>query len=185
MDEILATIRRIITEDEHAGAPSTGSAAASGPDGGAADDKAADSDDVLELTEAINEDGSTRHLAPIGGSSRQAAGIREPPPLASRPEPGPGPEAGPRRREAPSLRLAPRLTATVDERLVSDVVGAAAAAALRRDGAVPLGARTLEDIVGDLLRPLLRTWLDENLPPIVERLVQAEIARVAREAGSA
>jgi uncharacterized protein len=34
--------------------------------------------------------------------------------------------------------------------------------------------------VQELLRPLLRTWLDENLPQIVERLVQAELARIGR-----
>jgi cell pole-organizing protein PopZ len=34
--------------------------------------------------------------------------------------------------------------------------------------------------VQELLRPLLQTWLDENLPRIVERLVQAEIARIGK-----
>ena len=41
-------------------------------------------------------------------------------------------------------------------------------------------ARTLEDLVREMLRPMLKTWLDENLPGIVERLVRAEIERVAR-----
>ena len=41
-------------------------------------------------------------------------------------------------------------------------------------------ARTLEDLVKDMLRPMLKSWLDENLPIIVERLVRAEIERVAR-----
>jgi cell pole-organizing protein PopZ len=41
-------------------------------------------------------------------------------------------------------------------------------------------SRTLEDLVGDMLRPMLKTWLDDNLPSIVERLVRAEIERVAR-----
>ena len=45
------------------------------------------------------------------------------------------------------------------------------------------GGRPLDEIVCDLLRPLLRTWLDENLPGIVERLVQAEIARVSPRSG--
>jgi hypothetical protein len=34
-----------------------------------------------------------------------------------------------------------------------------------------------------MLRPLLQTWLDENLPGVVERLVQEEIARIVGEAG--
>ncbi len=41
-------------------------------------------------------------------------------------------------------------------------------------------ARTLEDLVREMLRPLLKTWLDDNLPGMVERLVRAEIERVAR-----
>jgi cell pole-organizing protein PopZ len=41
-------------------------------------------------------------------------------------------------------------------------------------------ARTLEDLVQDMLRPMLKGWLDENLPGMVERLVRAEIERVAR-----
>jgi uncharacterized protein len=41
-------------------------------------------------------------------------------------------------------------------------------------------ARTLEDLVREMLRPMLKTWLDENLPATVERLVRAEIERVSR-----
>ena len=41
-------------------------------------------------------------------------------------------------------------------------------------------AITLEDIVREMLKPMLRVWLDDNLPPMVERLVRAEIERVAR-----
>ncbi len=41
-------------------------------------------------------------------------------------------------------------------------------------------ARTLEDLVTEMLRPLLKAWLDDNLPPLVERLVRIEIERVAR-----
>lgn len=42
------------------------------------------------------------------------------------------------------------------------------------------GARTIEDIVRELLRPMLKSWLDENLPGMVERMVRAEIERIAR-----
>ncbi|MCC2111496.1 MAG: DUF2497 domain-containing protein [Hyphomicrobiales bacterium] len=41
-------------------------------------------------------------------------------------------------------------------------------------------ARTLEDLVKEMLRPMLKSWLDDNLPPLVERLVRAEIERVSR-----
>jgi cell pole-organizing protein PopZ len=44
-------------------------------------------------------------------------------------------------------------------------------------------ARTLEDLVREMLRPMLKTWLDDNLPNLVERLVRAEIERVSRGRG--
>jgi len=41
-------------------------------------------------------------------------------------------------------------------------------------------AKTLEDLVREMLRPMLKAWLDENLPGMVERMVRAEIERVSR-----
>lgn len=41
-------------------------------------------------------------------------------------------------------------------------------------------ARTLEDLVKEMLRPMLKSWLDDNLPNMVERIVRAEIERVSR-----
>ena len=41
-------------------------------------------------------------------------------------------------------------------------------------------AKTLEDLVKEMLRPMLKAWLDDNLPNLVERLVRAEIERVSR-----
>jgi cell pole-organizing protein PopZ len=41
-------------------------------------------------------------------------------------------------------------------------------------------ARTLEDLVKEMLRPMLKSWLDDNLPNLVERIVKAEIERVSR-----
>ena len=161
MDEILATVRRIIAEDEkEPGAPSTGRGAgngaskrvASGLGGGAADDEAGD--DVLELTEAINADGSTRHLSPVGSAVRREPGWGASPPVAPSPV-APPPEAELQRGAAPGAE---------------------------REFAV-VGGRTIEDVVSDLLRPLLQSWLDENLPEIVERLVRAEIARVVDKSG--
>ena len=40
---------------------------------------------------------------------------------------------------------------------------------------------SLEDVVRETLRPMLKLWLDENLPRVVERMVEAEIERVTRE----
>jgi uncharacterized protein len=45
------------------------------------------------------------------------------------------------------------------------------------------GERSIEDITRELLRPMLKQWLDENLPALVERLVREEIERVARRGG--
>ena len=42
--------------------------------------------------------------------------------------------------------------------------------------------RTVEDLVVEMIRPMLREWLDENLPATVERIVQKEIRRLVRQA---
>jgi hypothetical protein len=44
-------------------------------------------------------------------------------------------------------------------------------------------SRTLDDLVREMLRPMLKAWLDDNLPGMVERLVRAEIERVSRGRG--
>ena len=41
-------------------------------------------------------------------------------------------------------------------------------------------ARTLEDLISEMLQPMLKGWLDDNLPSLVERLVKEEIDRVSR-----
>jgi uncharacterized protein len=43
--------------------------------------------------------------------------------------------------------------------------------------------RTIEELVSELIRPMLKTWLDDNLPEMVERLVRAEIERLSRAKG--
>ena len=56
--------------------------------------------------------------------------------------------------------------------------------AAERSAAVSRGLVTIEDVVREEIRPLLKLWLDNHLPPLVERLVQAEIERVVgRSAG--
>ena len=70
-----------------------------------------------------------------------------------------------------------------EPRLVSDPTAAAAAAAFGHLSAsllMPHDLRTLEDVVRELLRPLLKQWLDDHLPDIVEVQVQAEIERISR-----
>jgi cell pole-organizing protein PopZ len=41
-------------------------------------------------------------------------------------------------------------------------------------------SRTFEDLVAEMMRPMLKAWLDDNLPGLVERVVRAEIERVSR-----
>ena len=74
--------------------------------------------------------------------------------------------------------------------LVAPAAAAAAASSVNslvrtlseRSVRVHSGGPTIEDIVREELRPLLKAWLDENLPPLVERLVRAEIERVVGRA---
>jgi uncharacterized protein len=66
--------------------------------------------------------------------------------------------------------------------LLSDATSAAVDAAFNALAETVLvqNGRTLEDLVGEMLRPMLKSWLDDNLPNLVERLVRAEIERVSR-----
>ena len=69
-----------------------------------------------------------------------------------------------------------------EQRLLSTATSAAVNSAFNTLAQTVLvqNARTLEDLVREMLRPLLKSWLDDNLPGMVERLVRAEIERVAR-----
>ena len=77
---------------------------------------------------------------------------------------------------------APQANADAQPQLVSHATSAAVDSAFNTLAQTVLvqNARTLEDLVREMLRPLLKAWLDENLPGMVERLVRAEIERVSR-----
>ncbi len=70
----------------------------------------------------------------------------------------------------------------VQERLLSSETNAAVTAAFGTLATTILAenSRSIEDLVRELLRPMLKAWLDDNLPGMVERLVRAEIERVSR-----
>jgi hypothetical protein len=74
------------------------------------------------------------------------------------------------------------LEESAHERLLSNATALAVDNAFNSLAHTILGnnARTLEDLVKDMLRPMLKTWLDDNLPGLVERIVRAEIERVSR-----
>ena len=70
----------------------------------------------------------------------------------------------------------------MDEGLISSTTTAAVDSAFNALAQTVLvqNARTLEDLIREMLRPMLKIWLDDNLPGLVERLVRAEIERVSR-----
>ena len=66
---------------------------------------------------------------------------------------------------------------------VSTLSGLAAAVDMhRRAGDPSIGPKTIEDLVKEVMRPMIREWMDANLPSLVERLVSREIERLTREA---
>lgn len=113
--------------------------------------------------------------------------------LAARSRPGAAAETRPAPR-ADVLELTE--TAEADEEdggLVADTAASAmreslaALSMLAQPGAAPQivrsGETSLEGLVRDLLKPMLADWLDRNLPAMVERMVAAEIARIAGKRG--
>jgi cell pole-organizing protein PopZ len=66
--------------------------------------------------------------------------------------------------------------------MVSGATEAAVEEAFGRLAATPVPPtiRSLEEAVSEMLRPMLKSWLDDNLPTLVERLVKAEIERLTR-----
>jgi cell pole-organizing protein PopZ len=202
MEEILASIRRIISEDNEPEAsapepapPKTAREPVPAP---AEDPEFPEQmdEDVLELTQMVRDDGSVVDLRDDDDDVRQHGWNDEP-------EPEPEPqidmdnlddffdrpsEPPPRVDPAPQPASAARVYE--DDDLVSAPTAAATSAAFAHlasslggaGTAVYAGGPTVEDIVKELLRPMLRSWLDENLPPTVERLVQREIEKMVRRA---
>jgi cell pole-organizing protein PopZ len=79
---------------------------------------------------------------------------------------------------APETLVAPE-AATATAGLVGDLLRTLSA---ERTTRVHSGGPTIEDLVRQEMRPLLKGWLDAHLPPLVERLVRAEIERVVGRA---
>jgi hypothetical protein len=131
-------------------------------------------DDVLELTEqmAANGEAETPSFQTIDG---QADVIFTDAP--AQPEPSHAAEE-PQRQPAPSFGMS-------DRTILSSSTSAAVDSAFNALAQTVLvqNARTLEDLVREMLRPLLKSWLDDNLPGMVERIVKAEIERVSRGRG--
>jgi len=83
--------------------------------------------------------------------------------------------------EPPSSREEPGAKRVSDTGLLSREATAAIGSAFNTlTETVRQHEPTLEDVVRETLRPMLKSWLDENLPGVVERMVQAEIERITR-----
>ncbi|MGV7029876.1 PopZ family protein [Methylobacterium symbioticum] len=177
MEEILASIRRIIADDQAAKPAETPPAKAPAPP--------PEPEDVLDLAE-FAEPAPAPKPTPLdfdaidfGSAEMDFDAIvvepdaepepeLPPPPVAAAPPP---PPVQPTR--APEVPPEP-LTSSETDASVGNAFNMLAHTVLSRN------ARTLDDLVADMLRPMLKAWLDDNLPVMVERLVRAEIERVSR-----
>jgi uncharacterized protein len=167
MEDILASIRRILNEEEAPAAPAEA-------------EEAPMDDEVLVLDQSMM----------VSRSEDEAAILRR------SPEPEPPPARYEPPRQETEAAVPPRLTemrelpAPTPELVAPETAAAAASSvgslmrtlAAGRGTQVYSGGPTLEDVVRTELRPLLKEWLDVNLPPLVERLVRTEIERVVGRA---
>lgn len=202
MEEILASIRRIIADDslgtkKDEPAPP---AVAKAPEPVIEEEDA----DVLDLAEIATVPGQPVEvdvvvearpapvlLAPAPSPDDDLIAGIEPAPVvidAPLPKPAPAPQVAEKPVEklveapAPPPPAPLHSAGALENRILSEQSGqlvGAAFQALSRNIAVPTG-RTLEEIVVEIMRPMLKAWLDDNLPNVVERLVRSEIERVAR-----
>ncbi|MCB1562389.1 MAG: DUF2497 domain-containing protein [Alphaproteobacteria bacterium] len=184
IEEILASIRQIISDDdeEEAGVPDEPQDdIPAEPEPAPEPDTSAEAeDDIVELTDKVDEEPE-----PVAEPESVEIDMRDPEEEAfeSEPESEVVPEPTPEPEPESQIKAAP-----VEEDLESILTGNAENAAyegfaeLARKTAVEHGGITLEEIVRTELKPLLRGWLDKNLPSMIERLVQEELERVAKRA---
>jgi uncharacterized protein len=194
MEEILASIRRIIADDDAAKPPPKPPAkpaeapsvkpAAPAP-ASAAPAHNAGGDDMDAMLADLDED-SQPAAEPPEEVLELTEAMAAPAPEAAQPTfrridpdhpdvvfddiaPAPPPPAASRPAVADSALLSNAASAAVHS-----AFGTLAHSVLAQN------PRTLEDLVKEMLRPMLKAWLDDNLPVMVERLVRAEIERVSR-----
>ena len=199
MEEILASIRRIIADDDSKPPPRAAPVAAApkpaapppprpvqpppprpepvqemvAPEPPAPEpEPEPEPQDILDLTEQMTETAVEQpSFQTIDGQSDVVFADPQPEPL---PPP-------PRMPEPPRVYTPP----PPQEGLLSNTTSAAVDSAFNSLAHTVLvqNARTLEDLVREMLRPMLKGWLDDNLPSMVERIVKAEIERVSRGRG--
>jgi uncharacterized protein len=179
-EEILASIRRIISDENGAEplpdpAPSLPArpapsplAARSAPPPSPPAPPPPQEPDVLELTEMVETKSEPPAFKPIGSPDVEFRDQRR-----RRQEPEP---------LAPAVPAHAAYPTRLDEQLLSQRASEAVSAAFGSlaNTMFAEGSRSIEDVVREMLRPMLKTWLEDNLPSLVERLVRAEIERVSR-----
>lgn len=178
MEEILASIRRIIAEDEAAGMaqPEPG---VSGTAPAMPTPEAASRPTAPPATAGAQQE---RQAADIPQSAIPESAFAATA-SASRPAPVGQLRSSEGAGEAGVADVAQQSAAKPDAaQLLSREASAAVDSAFNTLAQAVLvrNARTLEDLVHDMLRPMLKSWLDAHLPGLVERLVRAEIERVSR-----
>jgi cell pole-organizing protein PopZ len=199
MEDILASIRRIIADDQAKAAetakpepepPPAEDVLDLGPSLRAAPPAAAsyDQDDVDLMFRETDEPETLDGQDAVDSLFDMVEESAPEPVLTPEPAPAPAPEL--RRDPVIEPHDLPLIAAQRPMRqpepepthLLSSQVGESVSGAFSQLAHTVLSqnARTLDDLVQEMLRPMLKGWLDENLPALVERLVKAEIERVAR-----
>ena len=201
MEEILSSIRRIIADDEDEAAstkpamPDPAKAKKSETKPPAASPPAADhdddeeDDDVLDLTQVVE---------PGNAAGKRDRFARSEPFDSAADEIELEPEDDDMEEEEPAVRVKPKPARPVaeqamrdDDTLVSSATAARStgalakltrAAASREPAALAHGDKTVETFLVELLRPMLKEWLDANLETVVERVVEQEVKKLARRA---
>ena len=177
MDDILASIRKIISDDEARAQGGGSPAPETRPESPTTPDPSTDRQDVLLLTDLI-EDGQP--AVPVSPQPRPAPSTTFHQPLTppSQLRPGAPEQAGAHAlAEAAAADVAisslHQLNKTVRD---NAPVNAATPGPTLGGGS----DKTIEDMVKEMLRPMLKNWLDHNLPPMVQAIVDREISRLTR-----
>jgi uncharacterized protein len=181
MEDILASIRRIISDDDQEVAPSS---EVQEPGGSPLKN-------VLDIAElhVSPHIGTSPNESLLGPWSRGDAAFVE-----GRPEMRSGSDwksfdasedSAPIVVPAPVLKAAAKPAPRAADSLLSGETSASVSGAFSRlsETVKPAQPQTVEDLMKEMLRPMLKAWLDDNLPSLVERLVRTEIERVTRSRG--
>jgi cell pole-organizing protein PopZ len=177
MEDILVSIRKILSEDEQEEEAAAEAAPEPEPEPAPEPEPTPESEPEPEMDMAAAMEEMAAEPAPAPA----------PAPVMAAPEPAPPPTPP----VEDVIELTPEMIATAENmvsgitsQVSSDVLAELARAIIdRRDMDISSGSNvTLEGMVREMLRPILREWLDRNLPYLIERLVKNEIDRMINRA---